>query len=433
MARPLLPHQRKPYSYAVENPHPALFLEMRLGKTLVTIRALLRRGARRVLIAAPVSVLPTWEEECLAEGLQPRWLVSGARDSGRGAGWFLVNPEQLRAQPALLDLPWDAMVLDESVTIKNPKAQITKLLLRKTDHIGSRWVLSGLPAPESYLDVYSQMAFLDGSFMGCGNFWIWRRRWFQLREYDWEPNPGTRDAIKAALHERAMVLTQKQAGINVPKTYMYRVIPANAEQKRLYKRIEDDYELSDTTMTKWSAVAHSWMCQLAGGFSEGKQIGDGKIKELLYLLQGEFAGKQVVVGFRFNIELRAVYQALRGAGIKTTWINGSVAVQERGVRKRSFQAGEYQAMLLQAECGRYGMDLSAADTLIIYSNSWSLNTRRQLEERVVHPQKKTGVLILDLLSSLPVERGLREALLLKGLSARQLMQKIRTFSRRYSV
>ena len=157
--RESLPHQLDAIAYAFPRSKIALFMEMRLGKSLVAVRWAQRRGAKKVLVVAPLSSLGPWEEELYKERIprnQVHYLLGSKtkrlQTSKNKEGWFLVNYEGLRSCPEILKQNWKAVILDESTRIRNPKAQITRLLTNELFYVPNRCILSGLPNPESSMD-----------------------------------------------------------------------------------------------------------------------------------------------------------------------------------------------------------------------------------------------------------------------------------------
>ena len=126
--RPLMPHQKSALTWARKFRRIALFLEMRLGKTLVAIRWAKHKPYKtKILVVAPLSVLPTWQEELVKEGVSPNDIqfIRGSlserlKISSYVDGWFLINYESLRATPSLASRRWTHMILDESMRIRNP-------------------------------------------------------------------------------------------------------------------------------------------------------------------------------------------------------------------------------------------------------------------------------------------------------------------------
>lgn len=412
--RTLFPHQQQALDRIRDASRVALFLQMRLGKTAVIIRWAKERVPNgRILILSPLTVIdPDWINELQLEGIRPSRIVNLTlmptrvrREYAMGArGWFLLNPEGLRASPELIELPWDAVIVDESTTIRNPKAQITKLVTRGFQHVEYRAILSGDPAPEGPLDFFTQFEFLYGNFMGfsgSGAYWAFRHANFTQSFYEWIPKPGVRDAIKAWVHERAVYITRDQVGIGSRKLYQTRTVDMTSGQRRAYLHLFRKYEY-DYIRTNFATVRDVWMARIAGGFSPDRDnpevISLTKMSELRNLLTGELRSEQVVVWFRFNEELRYAVKFLRERKIKVIGIDGLTHKTSRSVYRKWFDQGKYRVLCMQVKLGRFGINLSSASTAIYYSNAYDQESRSQSEDRIIHPAKTEPRLIIDLVT-----------------------------------
>lgn len=438
--RKFFAHQIRAFQYAEKKPRIALFMEMRLGKTLVAIRWARAHRLDRVLVVAPLSVLGGWVDELLAEGVPMGYInfLSGPTiERARVAeeidtGWALVNYEAVRAAPQILDLPWSGLILDESTKIRNPQAKITKLMVRKTGHIEHRAILSGLPAPESPLDYYPQMQFVWGEFMDCYNYWHFRETFFRpsLRQsWEWVPRGDALVRIKHEVHRRAFVLTRKSAGIGEQKIYERRTVLMTREQRTAYTQVMKSFKFNDME-TMWATTRQLWLARIAGGFSPDQEhpqlISDTKLMELLELVTGELRDEPVIVWYRFNEELRASSMLLTDQKIDHRCITGETPVHDRRFFVSGFQQGLFNVLLMQVKCGKFGLNVSRASTAIYYSNSYDMEDRAQSEDRIVHPSKNEPLLYIDLVTQHTVDEAVALALKEKHLTSRQFMTRILT-------
>jgi SNF2 family DNA or RNA helicase len=437
-------YQRKAARYARTRARIALFMEMRLGKSIVAIRwAQRRRRHRRVLLVAPLTTLLgqlNWEGELRREGipvtllsnvkkdrrldlLRPSRLTAGRLVRRWARGWFAVNYEALRTQPELLAAPWDTIILDESTRIRTPQAQITKTLIRNTDHIDNRAILTGLPNPENPMDYFCQFQFLNGQFLGFNNFWIFRDKLFYqgFTDWDWQPKSGTRQRIKDYVHQHAFVMTRKQAKVGSAKVRLQRSVEMNTAQQRLIREIRRDFAV-DGTETKWTTVLETWMQRIAGGFHPQtlECISDRKIRLAEELVMEEFRHEPVIIWFRFNEEIRYLQQWLRTRHrqFKVEHVHGKVKKEDRPKIQERFHNGETNLLLMQVKLGRYGWNLSRSSTSIYYSNTYEFEDRSQSEDRIIHLTKTDPCLYLDLVTIGTPDEDVVEALSRKRTTAR---------------
>lgn len=436
MARELWPHQPPILRWMDYRRHFLLALEMRLGKTVLTILWGKKHAgtALPALVVAPLSVLPGWEDELKLEGQTVSWLrgrdlpyfrIVLPRILPALPGWYLINWEGLLANPWLADLPWGAVILDESTRIKNPRAKITRLCLAGFRGVNHRILLSGLAAPEELSEIVCQMLFLFGEFMGCRNYWAWRDTYYvQLGDYDWIPAPGMREEIIREVRLRSYPLTRDKAGIGGKLITETRHVELPAAARKEYRRAEADW-VAEVDGKEYSAkyvmVVDNLLSRIAGG--------PHKDSELLSLLTGDLKGEPVVVWFRYNEELRRVAAKLANAGIGHAAITGETPVRRRGEYVSQF-GRRFPVLLLQRKCGKFGLNLSVSDTAINYSLGWSVEDADQSSQRIIHGSKKTPCLQIDLVTRDTVDEDVAEGLRIKAIDGRTLMGRVLTAAKR---
>lgn len=404
--RRLFPYQRTVLEWAAPRNRVALFLEMRLGKTLVSIRWAKSKGAKRILVLSPLSVFMAWQKELRLERISFTMLRGKDRVelARKCKGVALLNHEAVILSRDILRQKWDAIILDESDAIRNPKAKLSKMLTAVVEHIPLRAILSGLPNPESPLNFFQQFKFLNGSWLGYTNFYEWRFNRCRTTDFfgrQWGPTIKTQAAIEIALEQDSYRLSRKQAGIGERKVHEVRTVKILPKQRAAYKQIKKkfmvDLPSGEQWTTRWVLPKLNALHSLGGGFlPDGSQISDTKVKELVRLLRGELKNEPCVVWFRFNKEVRAVQAALRKVHVSCDKLLGSTDAQARAKRIRCFQRGEFRVMLCQTACATLGLDFSRADTAIYFSNYFSNRIRQQSEDRIVHPKKRVPLLYLDL-------------------------------------
>lgn len=419
----------------------ALFMEMRLGKTLVAIRWTESNRGFPALVVAPKSVIPPWKNELLEEEYAYEDITTIDNKSlffNDICPWWVTNYERVLASPEILECPWKTIILDESTRIRNPKAQITKLLNKKAYRIGNRMILSGYPCPESPMDYFEQMNFLFGNFMHENGFWYWRRKYFMQIGYDWIPRSGTIGTIKRELDDLSFTLTRKEAGIGSKKIYEKRYVELNETQKIIYKQVQDQFEYEykkENNSTKYIVVKIQWMQRICGGFTPDKKfVSDSKVKEIHSLLRTELKNEKVVVWFKYNRELKYVRDYFSTRGFK---VGEFTAECKDGVDEKGKIRDDVQILVVQPKCGMYGQDWSKSSTSIYYSNWFDGEIRQQSLDRIIHPKKKEPVLIIDLVTRGTIDEDILEVLGDKKINYKlfmtRLMERLRSEKRTISV
>lgn len=441
--------------YAIPRSRIALFMQMRLGKSAVAIRWARHHKLERNLVVAPNDILEDWRDELIKEGVKYNdiYILDGSRLTKLAtaqeidSGWVIVNYEALRVTQrknsrtkdttgaSIIELPWSGIILDESTAIRNPGSQTTKTFLKYAGHIPFRAILSGLPNPQSELDYFSQLAFLNGDFMGFHNFWIFRQRMCMqdAMGWNWTPKPSVKEKIKQEVHKHAFILSRKDAGVGEHRVFEKRYVEMTPKQRKLYQQVEKDFAFGDLE-TQWATVKTVWMARIAGGFSpkvdeQGVRelLCDAKGKALLNLAKTELAKEPVVVWFRFNDELRYVSELLTRAKIPHRTILGG---QKNGRAqnhqyKADFQEGRVDWILIQIKMGKYGWDLSRSSTAIYYSMSYDFEEIAQSRDRIVNVAKHESLLNIYLVTRRTVDVEVVETAVEKDMTARLFNTKIK--------
>jgi len=433
--RRLLPHQKDILKYMMKTNTPALFIDMRLGKTILTIEYAIRKGLKNVLVVAPMSALNSWEKELGVERIHCCKVVDRKKATMEdilNAPWVLTNPQKLarprkhigvastKSKPfPFLERKWDLIVVDESSRIKNARSNYFKELMKHYRTVPHKILLSGTPTPESILEAVPQLLFLYGEVLGCKSYWEFLSRYTLLYGYDRVLYKSAQEKLRELLAQRCYFLTQQQAGLANPVRRVKVLINKNEEQKALMHQLRKDFELDldgKHYETDYILPTLMWACRIAGGIMDDKVISGAKYRSLLTLIQ-RTAG-QIVVWFRFNEELHYCASRLSEAGYRVASYYGDVSVQDRKLLEQQFKRKEIQILLMQVKTGLYALDLSCADTAVYYSNSWSLEERLQSEKRIAHPKKSSTLTYYDLVTKGWPDSTIYNALRRKNISAR---------------
>lgn len=421
------PHQQAAIDRFKDRDWMALFFQMRLGKTLVTIRWLegklnFENSHARVLVVCPLTPMVGWMEELESEGHDLTVLKSGVEPN---SGWNLVTYQTLARNPDLASSSWDAVVLDESTAIKNPSAACTKICVKRLSRAKYRAILSGLPNPEGLLDVFSQMQFAaGGEWMGFKNYWAFRDHHCRQWGFNFVMDGLSEGEIEEQLHADGLFLSRKQCNLGSEKIYETRSKPADPEIVSLSKQLKKTWASAGREAKHAVAVA-TWLQRVAGGHTpEGQELPCWKYSELMELLTGDLKDEPVVVWFSFSLEMRRAYRMVHAAGIPVTFVQGGTTLQERATRRQQFQRGEKRVILMQAKCGKFGFDLSAADAEIYFSSPWSYEDRAQSEDRIESVGKSGGLLVVDLVSEGTADEKIVKSLATKENNAEIVARRI---------
>lgn len=398
-------------------------MEMRLGKTLVTIRRVKLTGARNVLVIAPFSAWNGWREDLRDEGIALTEILGTGEQrrkqiSAGLSGWVITNPQIWKSAPGIKDIPWDVRIMDESTFMKSPTTKTARFFNSwGTEKLLLDFRLTGTPDPESPLNYYSQQPRIWGE----KNYWEWRSKWFVPGPFHkWKLNPEKSVAFHAHLSRHAFYLTRGDVGLGGEKIRAVRRVEMPAKVRAQYKKLVKEF-LFDQTGEQYetiiAGVKYSWIRRLCSGVAPGPdgtvlEVWDGKIEELVTLLRGELRGQPVVVWAHFQEELARIYRHLRNIA-PCAVIYGGTPVKKRDEYVAKFQAGKLRYIIAQPVTLQYGKDLSRADTEIYFSSPESYEVRFQSEDRIISGAKNAAALIIDLVAHGTIEETILENVLEK--------------------
>lgn len=456
--------------YLRRRKHAFLGVDKRLGKSWLATYWALHHQFPRTLIAAPLSAIPDWVRGLDGDGEIAwdmtvdrnfrEWLRYGDKLPGR---FFLCNHHGLflgkgvrcrcqecggqdlcckvcggtgrvtRSEPlpnVLAVYPWPAVIFDETTLLRSPSSQINTVSQICLGSVPNRLGLSGEYAPESPLDVFEQMKWCFGDFMGHTNFYKWRNEFFEQDRYEWVPKMGVRSEIRNHVAQRGFLMRRSDAGMMEHVEYERRYCDLPQKIKRLYDHAEAWFEIpgdgkdQKTIYTKYLIAVRHWLCRLAGGYLPERPDlhSDHKLKLLWEVVQ-ERPHEPLVISFRHNAELERADAFLRAKKETTMVLRGAQSTEERGRHYEAFRAGTARLCLKQAKV-HFGADLSTADTMIRYSLPDKYEDLSQDRDRIVHPTKKRPLLYIDLIARDTVDEDLVSASRLKGIDARYFMQKV---------
>jgi hypothetical protein len=416
-------YQIKALHYLRQHIHAALFVEMRMGKTICIIRHIKQlSGINRVLIVAPYSALAGWREELISENYQEKEIVyltgtkakrlklfniSFGRCLDVSVKWFLINKEGFLVLPEITKISWDVLILDESF-IRNPQSKVTKFFCNNFRNVKHRYLLSGTPAPEGELDYFTQLYFLDPTILGFKNYWEYRLRWFAQFGYDWQIKPASRQILSQRLAKSCFFLQRNEVNLGGKQIIENRIIDLPSKFRNVYDKLEEDFILEYQSIHKqtlYAGVKFGMLHQLCGGFAEKTMVSNHKIEVLKELLGGELKGQQIVIWAWYVCEVEYLAKMLSCPGI-----SGRIKPIDRDKFRLGFQSKKYKYIVVQPEVWKFGTTLSAASTMIYYSLPEGYLTYQQSKDRALDLEKQNSILILNLLVKDSVDEDSWESL-----------------------
>lgn len=462
------------------NPTFGIFDEMGTGKSRMvvdTASALFLTGSiKAALVVCPNTVKGNWADE--ARGQIAQWTPDAVRygvircDSDRYTQWgkdldtlqrgdaylvwIVINYEALRSGKiyskieSVLKARSTLMVLDESQKIKSPQAEQTQAVQTLGQYAARRVILSGTPITNRPLDVYSQFAFLDKRILGYPTFTAFKARYARLGGYSVHGRPveiigyDHLDELETKVKGYSRRVLKKDCLDLPPKVYERREVALSEGEWSLYKQMRDELLIEVEGQEVAAPVVLTKLLrltQLTSGFvtrpREDGQDPDvfysptsAKLDEALEVID-EAPGK-VIVWCLFHAELDRLREALVGKKVMCVEVHGKVTGADRDEAVRRFQEDpSVKVFLGQVATGGVGITLTAADTVVYLTNSYSWEHRAQSEDRAHRAGQTRSVTYVDLLATGPqggrtVDHAVLEAVLAKRDLAGVVLGDVRT-------
>jgi SNF2 family DNA or RNA helicase len=417
----------------------AYFMEMGTGKTKVLIdnaSMLYDKGKiDGLLIVAPKGVIGTWYNQELPthlpdhiENVTILWqanITKTQRDKletlfevEESLHILIMNVEAFSTTKGrdfaakFLSCHNTLMVVDESTTIKNPSAKRTKNIIELSSKAKYRRILTGSPVTKNPLDLYSQCQFLSPWLLDFSSYYAFRNRYAEMKTLhmhgrsiqvvDKFKNLGELSDQLKGFSYRVL----KEDCLDLPdKIFIKRQITLSPDQRQLYEQMRKEAlaVLNGKQVTTVNALTqlmrlHQITC---GHFTADdgsiQRIPNNRVSELMDILE-ETEGKAIIwAHYQWDIkdiikEIVKVY----GPGSVVDYY-GLTPQNERDTNREKFQSNPKCRFLVGTPAtGGYGLTLTAANTVIYYSNGYDLEKRLQSEDRAHRIGQKKSVTYVDI-------------------------------------
>jgi len=374
---------------------------------------MLRPEAEHALIIGPYSCLWGWEEALRSEGETDIMYLTGPRDARRErlqqrGRWCLMNKEGAHVIREVGNYYWDAVVVDESRFIANPRSRISKYIANgRFKQARFRAVLTGTPATEDDMEYFQQLKFVDTRILGYDDFYDWRHDCFHepVTGYKWRMKLPYKAQFAGALARNCLFMKRSDVRDLEEKVYMTRKLELPHKLREAYNKAEKTLILECGevyTKTLFDIVAWQWLRQMSSGIVDGELVSPFKVNALTEWLTNEIPGQQAVIWCWYKAEIQHVVEALSKLG-PTEVIYGKVPPEERERIRQRFNSGQTLYTVGQPHCFKFGTDLGAADWLVYFASPDSAETRIQSEDRIISMLKNRTVGVVDFVTENTVE------------------------------
>lgn len=437
-------YQRAAIDYVVEHPRCALFLDMGLGKTVITLSAiqdlaLNRFEVSRVLVIAPLRVArDTWADEAakwdhLAD-LDVACAVGDAKQRSKAIeSGALVTTVGRDTIPWLVERygkawPFDMVILDESSSFKNHQSKRFKALKSVLPKITRMVALTGTPAPNSLLDIWAQFRLIDGG-KRLGHFLThYRDEFFQpdkrsaAQIFTWKLKHDADLAIYARINDITLSMSAVDHLDLPPVTSTVVPVDLPAPARRAYKQLGEQMLLAlpkGLVDAKNAAGLSNKLMQLASGslYTEqgtAEQIHNVKIEALGELIEAA-SGSPVMVAYWFKSDLARLLEAFPQA----RELSDAASMKD-------WNAGCIPVGLIHPASAGHGLNLQeGGHHLVWYTTPWSLELYQQTNARLARQGQRFPVSIHHLIARSTIDERVIKALETKDVTQSALIDAVK--------
>lgn len=428
------PYQSTAIERMVEQPYQLLALRMGTGKTVCALTAIEelthdRFEISKTLVVAPKRVAElVWHAEVAKWG-HLSWLrVQRVLGPSRArlaalqseADVYVINRENFAwlVEHCGDAWPFDCVVIDENRGFKDRSSQAWKALKKVRRQIAKLFILTGTPAPNSYLELWPQISILDGGQRLGTGITKYRDRWFApdkrngMIVYSWKLRPGAKEEIEAAIKD---VMLSVEADIELPER-IDNVVPVAIDMDR-YQDLAANQVSGNVTAVN-AAVLAGKLAQLANGAVYDdtggvEYVHKDKIDALAEIVE---QGEPVLCFTTFRHDQTRIIESFPEARV----FDGEATL-------KAWKRGEIKLLLMHPASGGHGVDgLQLGGSVAVWFGlPFSLDLYEQANARLHRSGQRSSVVVHHLVAVGTVDERIMAVLASKGDLQQALLEAVK--------
>jgi superfamily II DNA or RNA helicase len=398
--------------------------DMGLGKTVQTLAHLLleKQGGRMrlpSLIIAPTSLMSNWRRETerftpdlkilILQGTERKQLFYKIRDYDL---ILTTYPLLSRDEETLLEQDYHYLILDEAQTIKNPLSKAAQLVRRiKSNH---RLCLTGTPMENHLGELWAQFDFLMPGFLSD------RATFTKTYRTPIEVHGDSEQRAQLSRRIAPFMLrrTKQEVATELPaKTEIIRSVPLYPKQAALYEsiRLTMEKKVRDAIAQKGLAGSHITILDALLKLRqtccdprtlrlvEAQKVQESaKLDLLMEMLPEQLEeGRRILVFSQFTRMIALIENELNSRKIGYTKLTGQTRNRDDAIEL--FKSGAVDVFLISLKAGGVGLNLTEADTVIIYDPWWNPAAESQAADRAHRIGQDKPVFVYKLITENTVE------------------------------
>lgn len=352
---------------------------------------------RRVLVICPLSIMDSaWRSDLFKFAMHRSVDIAyGSAEKRRDvingqAEFVIINYDGLEiVEKDVADGGFDLIVVDECNHYKNVQTARWKTLNRLLTPQTWLWMLTGTPAAQSPVDAYGLAKLVSPA--GVPRFFTSFKEMvmYKASQFRWIPKDTAVTTVFNAL-QPAIRFTKEEC-LDLPEmTYVDRTVALTKQQERYYKLLKTQMiiEAGGEEITSVNAAVNlSKLLQLSCGavYSDTGETIEFDIRNRYAVLKEviEEAANKILIFVPFRNAIQILTEKLIADGYATEIINGDVSASKRTeIFKRFQETPEPRILVIQPQAAAHGVTLTAADTVVWWGPTSSLETYAQANARV---------------------------------------------------
>jgi SNF2 family DNA or RNA helicase len=411
-------HQKTTSAFLTLNKRAFCLNEQGTGKTGSVIWAadyLMKQGRiKRVLVICPLSIMDSaWRADLFKFAMHRSVdIAHGSAEKRRAviesqAEFVIINFDGVEVVADAIDKGgFDLIVVDEANAYKNAQTNRWKVLNGLVKPDTWLWMLTGTPAAQSPVDAYGLAKLVNP--MGVPKFFgsFKDMVMYKVTQFKWVPKPSALETVFNAL-QPAIRFTKDEC-LDLPEmTYVNREVVLTKQQQKFYNLMKNRMvmEAAGEEITAVNAAVNlSKLLQISCGavYSDTKEVVEFDIKNRYAVLKEviDEANQKVLVFVPFKHAIDLITAKLREDGITCEVIRGDVsAVRRTEIFKQFQETPEPRVLVIQPQSAAHGVTLTAADTVVWWGPTSSLETYAQANARVHRAGQRHPSVVIRLMGS----------------------------------
>jgi len=411
-------HQKTTASFLTLHPRAFCLNEQGTGKTGSVIWAadyLMKIGRiKRVLVICPLSIMDSaWRADLFKFAMHRKVDIAyGSREKririiNSDAEFVIINYDGVEiVQEDIANGGFDLVVIDEANAYKNAQTTRWKTLNKILNPDTWLWMLTGTPAAQSPTDAYGLAKLVSPHNVPRFYSAFKDMVMYKVSQFRWVNRPNAEKIVHEAL-QPAIRFTKEEC-LDLPElTYVTREVELTSQQKKYYELLRKQLVVSaagEQITTVNAAVGMSKLLQISCGavYSDSGETLEFDIKNRYKVMRevlDETKQKALIfVPFKNTIEILS--KKLQADGFTTDIINGDVPAHKRAEIFKAFQdTPNPRILIIQPQAAAHGVTLTAADTVIWWGPTPSLETYAQANARAHRAGQRHPVTVVRLAGS----------------------------------